>query len=258
MNETDDRLAGDPVWEHFAQLSPAATLGVSRARRFGRWLLAAGLIVLGWCVFPPLAIVTACGAIAARDFRTCRQRARSHPKEAGRRICARFRYAWGALKVAATAFAMTFLTIGVTAHVRRVRDDFSTLVAWFALTLGGLIVSAGFTALGIAGAYRSGMRVWIGEGVNQARTLFISMLLVVFTFTVIGPICSWLVGRFPRASQSPEFDYPGVVAFCVCWFLGPFGILLIVDWISRHVVAEGPSKFGPKVPTVGKWTLEQK
>ncbi len=36
-------------------------------------------------------------------------------------------------------------------------------------------------------------------------------------------------------------------------FAGPVIILLILDMISRRVIADSPGKFGPKVPTVGKW-----
>jgi hypothetical protein len=43
------------------------------------------------------------------------------------------------------------------------------------------------------------------------------------------------------------------VGFICCMFVGPVGILLVLDWVSRHIVADQPGKFGPKVPTVGKW-----
>jgi hypothetical protein len=36
-------------------------------------------------------------------------------------------------------------------------------------------------------------------------------------------------------------------------FVGPLMILVVLDSISRRVVADRPGKFGPKVPTVGKW-----
>ena len=38
------------------------------------------------------------------------------------------------------------------------------------LWLGGFSLSAALTASGLLAAYRSGMRVWIGDGVNRART----------------------------------------------------------------------------------------
>jgi hypothetical protein len=39
----------------------------------------------------------------------------------------------------------------------------------------------------------------------------------------------------------------------VMLFAGPVAILMILDRIDRRVVAESPGKFGPKVPSVGKW-----
>ena len=50
--------------------------------------------------------------------------------------------------------------------------------------MGGFTVSATLTALGLLAASRSGMRVWIGEGVNRARTLLMGMLVAGFTFIV--------------------------------------------------------------------------
>ena len=44
-----------------------------------------------------------------------------------------------------------------------------------------------------------------------------------------------------------------VLAFFGCVFVGPLVILLVLDWISRRVIADRTGKFGPKVPTVGKW-----
>jgi hypothetical protein len=35
--------------------------------------------------------------------------------------------------------------------------------------------------------------------------------------------------------------------------IGSVVILVILDRFSHHVVADRPGKFGPKVPTVGKW-----
>jgi hypothetical protein len=28
---------------------------------------------------------------------------------------------------------------------------------------------------------------------------------------------------------------------------------LILDWFARRIIADRPGKYGPKVPTVGKW-----
>ena len=65
-------------------------------------------------------------------------------------------------------------------------------------------------------------------------------------------MCVWLAGRFPRASDS-RVDDLGLLAFFGCLFAGPFIIVLVLDRVSRHVIANRPGKFGPKVSTVGKW-----
>ncbi len=118
MNEMDDRLAGDPVWELFAHPTPRPAQEALQTRDYRRWLVVAGLIAVGWLVFPPLAVMTACLSVAARDFRTGRKLARSIPDKAGGTICARFTYAWGALKLGAAAFALM-----ITVHCRRSRPQ---------------------------------------------------------------------------------------------------------------------------------------
>ena len=129
----------------------------------------------------------------------------------------------------------------------------ASLIALELLWMGGFSLSAALTASGLLATYRSGMRVWIGEGVNRARTLFMGMLVVGFTFVVLGPICIWLVGQFPRPRDSRAGALTGLLALLGCLFAGPVIILLVLDWISRRVIADRPGKFGPKVPTVGKW-----
>ena len=102
-------------------------------------------------------------------------------------------------------------------------------------------------------AFRSGMRVWIGEGINQARTLLLGMLMVGFILLVLMPICFWLVGLAPRAGDGQDSVLPMMLGLFGCMFGGPVIILVVLDWFSRRVVADRPGKFGPKVPTVGKW-----
>jgi len=259
MNEMDDRLAGDPVWELFTLPTPRPAQEALRSRHYGRWLVVAGLIALGWLLFPPLAVATACLSVAARDFRTGRQLARSIPSKAGGTICARFTYAWGAWKLGAAAFALMFASIAlfVFAPAREGREVPSAFIASLLLGMGGFTLSAALTALGLLAAYRSGMRVWIGEGVNQARTLLMGMLVVGFTFMVLGPMGIWLCGRFPHANDSRGDYLPDLLAVFGCMFAGPVVILLVLDWISRRVIADRPGKFGPKVPTVGKWNSQR-
>jgi hypothetical protein len=253
MNETDDRLVGDPVWELFAHPTPGPAHETSRAHRYGRWLFVAGLIVLGWFLFPPLAVVTACLAVAARDFRRGRQLARLIPSKAGGTICARFTYAWGAWKLAVAAIVLMFASVAAFGPTKDSREVPSAFIVSMLLVVGGFALSAALTALGLLAAFRSGMRVWVGEGVNQARTLLLGMLMVGFVFVVLVPMCFWFTIRFRPGSDSPIDPLPGFLMPFGCLFAGPTVILLVLDGISRRIIADRPGKFGPKVPTVGKW-----
>jgi hypothetical protein len=78
------------------------------------------------------------------------------------------------------------------------------------------------------------------------------MLIVGFVVVVLIPTCLWLVGTLPPGKGNRN---GGVIVFVLLsWmFAGPLAILLVLDRISRRVVADLPGKFGPKVPTVGKW-----
>jgi hypothetical protein len=253
MNEADDRLAGDPVWELFPYPAPGPVQGSVLTRDDWRWLVLVCTVVAAWFVYSPLAVVIACLAVAARDFRTGRQLARSIPDKAGGTICARFSYAWGAWKFGMTGFVLMFVTITIEAAAGRRREVPPSFVASMLLCMGGFALSAALTAWGLLKAYRSGMRVWIGEGVNQARTLFLGMLLVGFTFGMLVPISFWMGARFPRANHSPSDDLSPLLMFFGCLFGAPFVILVVLDRVCRRVVADRPGKFGPKVPTVGKW-----
>ncbi len=249
MNEMDDRLAGDPVWELFTHPTPGPAQAALRTRLYLRWLIVAGLIAVCWHLSPPLAVVMACLSVAAPDFRRGRQVARSIPSKTGGTICARFTYAWGAWKAGVAAFVLMFVSIVFFARAKEIPPAF---VVSLLSGIGGFTLSAALTASGLVAAYRSQMRVWIGEGVNQARTLLTGMLIVGFTFLVLGPLCVSLV-QFPRASENWVGALLFISAFFGCLFAGPVAILLVLDRVIRHVVADRPGKFGPKVPTVGRW-----
>jgi hypothetical protein len=250
MNEVDDRLAGDPVWELFpAHLSESAP--GSHPVGFLWWLAVACVVAASLVFSPSLAVLIASLAIAAGDLLRGRQLARSIPDKAGGTICSRFTYAWGAWKAGLVAFAF-LLMIGILGRLEHeVPPGFFVSLLLF---LGGYSLSAILTASGLVRAYRSGMRVWVGQGVNQARTLLLGMLIMVFAVAVLGPICLWLAVGIPHA---------GALNDSVAWVMGggflgliwvsPVGLLLILDWVCRHVVADRPGKFGPKVPAVGKW-----
>ncbi len=249
MSEPDDRLVGDPVWELF----PGPSHEVRRSRRYLSWLAAAGLIVLAWFLYPPLSVIVACLAVAARDFHTGRRLARSIPDKAGGGICALFSYAWGAWKLGITAFVLMFVTISIKMPAGKGSGPPPEFIAAGLLWFGGFMASAALTAMGLVKAFRSGMRVWIGEGVNQARTLMLGMLVVGFVLLVLMPICLWLVGLAPRAGDGQDSFLPMMLGLCGCMFGGPVLILVVLDWFSRRVVADRPGKLGAKVPTVGKW-----
>jgi len=251
MNEIDDRLAGDPVWELFPY-SEAGPVPRSRRARFGRWLAVACLVAATWLFSPSLAVVTACLAIAAVDFRNGRQLARSIPDKAGGSVCARFTYAWGAWKLGLTALVFMFATAVLGRKQSEVPPG---LLASLLLFTGGYLLSATLTAAGLVRAYRSGMRVWVGQGVNQARTLLLAMLIVGFSVAVLGPIGIWLAASAPYATNSGDVFRVSVTvgATLGLTLVGPFVMLLILDSVCQRVVADRPGKFGPKVPTVGKW-----
>ena len=111
MNEPDDRLVGDPVWELFPDPSPGHE--AQRTRRYLSRLAVAVLIVVAWFLYPPLSVAVTCLAVAARDFQTGRRFARSIPDKAGGGICSLFSYAWGAWKLGVTAFVLMFVTITI-------------------------------------------------------------------------------------------------------------------------------------------------
>jgi hypothetical protein len=255
MIEADDRLAGDPVWELFAHPAVATATEAQGVYRYWHWLTLAAVIAVSWFLIPPLAVVIACLAAAVRDCRNGRRLARSIPDKAGGAVCARFTYAWGAWKVALAGFGLMFATVILAAAVDPRRAELlPASMAAMLLCMGGFLVSALLTASGLLKAYRSGMRVWVGEGVNQARTLLLSMLLVGFTLLVLMPMMLWLVGRIPRASDSRHDNLALLLMFLGCLIGAPLVILAIVDWLGRRVIADRPGKFGPKVPSVGKWS----
>jgi hypothetical protein len=257
MEEADDRLAGDPVWELFPAAVPAAgnahARGPSGIRAWGRWLAAGALVAVCWFLVPAAAVVLACVAVAARDFRVGRQLAQSISDKAGGRVCARFTYAWGAWKFAWAGFVLMFVSVTSFTAVGKNPNIPPEFLAAMLLCLGGFAASTAWTAAGLVAAYRSGMRVWVGEGVNQARTLLLGMLIVAFTFVVVGPFCIWMSWRFPVPSNNRPDGLTFVLVLVGCMFAGPVFLLLVLDRICRRVLADRPGKFGPKVPTVGKW-----
>lgn len=249
MLEADDRLAGDPVWELF----PAQD-DDSRLRRSRMSLLLLTLALLYW--IPTASIVLACVAASVREFWEGRRLARSIPNKAGGRICSFFTYAWGAWKFGVTAFLLMFVAVGVLAASKEMPEVPVEAFATILLCFIGFTASAALTAIGLLMALRSGMRVWIGEGVNEARLLLGAMLIVAFAFLVLGPLCVSLIGEVPSGEDNKSNVRRILISFGGVLVGGPLPIVIALDWISRHVVADAPGKFGPKVPAVGKWDID--
>lgn len=254
MNEMDDRLAGDAVWELFAQPAPSSALEDGRALIPPRWVILGSLIGVGALLFPPLAVASICLAMAIGDLRIGRRLGQSIPDRAGGRICARFRYAWGAWKLGAAGFLMMFVSLAVFAsQPNRHPEPPSAFMTAGLCWLGGFLLSAAWSCWGMTTAWRSGMRVWIGEGVNRARMLLMSMLIVAFTLAVLIPMCLSLGFIAPAAAYHRGEEVLVALMILLCNVAGPVGILMVLDAVARRVVADRPGKFGPKVPTVGKW-----
>jgi hypothetical protein len=254
MNEVDDRLAGDPVWELFAPPPAQPARPILSVHPSVRWGVIGGLIPGLWSISPVLAVLAGCTLAGAGDFFKGGQLARTVPDKAGGKILARFAYAWGAWKFAAVAFLMIFVCVAVLAPGKRGGEVPAVFPITMFLWAGGFIASAALTASGLFSAYRSGMRVWVGEGVNRARLLLLGMLIVAFTLAVLVPLCVWLSVHFSLRSPGPDEGLYILLPVFGCLLVGPFWCLWILDRISPHIIADCPSKFGPKVPTVGKWS----
>ncbi len=78
------------------------------------------------------------------------------------------------------------------------------------------------------------------------------MLVVAFAFAVLGPMLVWLIGRIPPGGNH-RFNYLDFLVLVGCMFVGPIVILVVLDMVGQRILADQPAKFGPKVPTVGKW-----
>jgi hypothetical protein len=256
MSEADDRLAGDPVWELYPNQAAATGPDATVVRRYRYGLAVAGVSALVWLASPTLSVATACLAAAAPEFRTGWRLARSIPDKAAGRVCALFSYAWGTWKLALTAFALMFLVIVVHVHLGRGRDGAPppAFLAASSLWVAGATASAALTAIGLLRAYRSSMRVWVGKGINRARTLLMAMLLVGFTYLVLVPLSLLLVALLARQGGPPAGAFVPLLFLFGSMFVGPIAILLVLDAFSRRIVADRPAKFGPKVSAVGKWS----
>jgi hypothetical protein len=254
MYEADDRLAGDPVWELFPAEGPGAPTALRGHGSSWAWVVgAAVLVALGLTVFPTLAVATVCLAVAWGDFARGRKFARSFPDKAIGTVCSRFHYGWGLWKLGMTAVVLMF---GSVAFIKKDAEPPAALFAALVLVMIGFTASAVVTASGLFVAFRNGMRVWVGEGINRARTLLMAMLLVGFTIGILIPVTMVLGAWAGRGTRIEDEAGPFLLMLVLFGFMfgAPVALLLLLDWISRRVIADRPGKFGAKVPTVGKWS----
>ncbi|MBY0395790.1 MAG: hypothetical protein K2X91_04875, partial [Thermoleophilia bacterium] len=176
-----------------------------------------------------------------------------------RAVTRRFDLAWGVWKVAATGAGLMFATIWIAAALEprganRPMQPPDTFIAAALTFMLGFPLSAFLTAAGLRAAWRAGLRVWIGQGVNQARTLLLGMLVVGFTVVFLLPACFLLVPMAGAAGSSRARLGPVyALLFFGGMIGGPIVLLLILDWLSARILAATPSKFGPKAAAVGKW-----
>lgn len=257
MWETDDRIVGDPVWELFQAPEPAY-----RPRPRLRWGVALAVAGMGLWLWPVLSVVSLCVAVAWDDFVKGRQARFRIPDPAAARVSARFSYGWAWFKVGMTAFGMMFVTIYAqmlaSPEGRNGQQPPMAFVVSALVWVGACVTSAALTGSGLAAAIRGGMRVWIGEGVNRARTLLLAMLITGFVFVVLIPLSLLLAARGNVRSGGPGAPAPAEavlvsLTFMGIMFAGPVALLLTLDAIAKRVIADTPTKFGPKVAAVGKW-----
>jgi hypothetical protein len=250
MLHPDSTLAEDFDWALFPQETEVPPL-----KRWMHRLEISSVVALTWFVHQPLAVVLACLAISFQDFRKAHVTSRTIPNRAAAWISSLFGYAWAAWTLGVAACA-TFFVLGVI-NVSVVHDRGMPAGAGTAMLLApcAFLAALTLTAAGLVMALCSGLRIWIGEGMNQARTLLLGLLILLFTVFGIGPLLVLLSANFDRSSG------PGMHAF-IAWagllaatFAGPITILIVLDRISRRVLATHPGKYGPKVPSLKKWDV---
>jgi hypothetical protein len=121
---------------------------------------------------------------------------RSIPDKVGRTICVRFAYAWGAWKAAWAALATCFISLYLYVPSANHPDPPLAFILSMLLFLSGFIASAFWTGLGLVAAYRAEMKVWVGEGMNQARMLLPGLLAFGAGCGLFIPVMSWVMINF--------------------------------------------------------------
>jgi hypothetical protein len=78
------------------------------------------------------------------------------------------------------------------------------------------------------------------------------MLIAGFTLLVMMPAFILLPGMLPRPAEQPSSGLLVAALSLGCLLGVPAAILVVLDRLSKRVVASHPGKFGPKVPSVNK------
>lgn len=248
MNDLDSTLAEDFDWALF----PREEARVPALKRWLRRLEVVLVLGLVWIIRPSLAVVLACLAVSHGDFRAASLASRSIPDRAAARVCSLFGYAWWGWTLGVAAFAIGVVAGAARGVVMQEQTMPSEVIAAFLLMPCGFLVAFGLTAVGLILALRGEMRVWIGEGLNQARILLLGLLIIMFMIFGIFPLLVVLGASFDRSPETlAKVNLIGVVLLASL-FVGPVVILIILDRIAGRVLASHPGKFGPKVPSVKK------
>ncbi|MGE3817910.1 MAG: hypothetical protein AB7I30_00600 [Isosphaeraceae bacterium] len=240
MSETDDRLVGDHVWEVY----PATRRPTSRgalATRLGVFVV---LIIGGLWVHPPLGAYFFCVGVAWGDFAQGRTAWRGIPDRWVGFVSACFHFAWGFWKLGVSAFACLFVLTVIDLKSEEPPPGVPGAVA---ISLGGFCLAAVLTVLGIVGALRGGLVIWLGEGFNRAKTLLLSMLIVGFVLGFLIPLCLLLVD-----DSRPILNLLTFAALYGGMFVGPVILLLTRDLLEQRILADRPIEYGRKGPLIGK------
>jgi hypothetical protein len=244
MLETDDRLAGDPVW--YDQPPGTARGGESKRglrRNDGVVLLvpaALAAFLYGMFAAPGLvAVVLGCGAFGARDVVRAFRLLQSDPDPARGKVCARFTAAWGFSKVG-MACLTTWFVLALVGLDAGWPPAVATWTRVWALAFGflWLWLSGALAAYGVAGALRHRVKVWVGPRDNRASTVLLTLLIGVAFLAI-------LVMLIPLMSPNADRQIPvglGVLMILAMSFGFPFLILVAKDYLEKRVVAGTPKE----------------
>ena len=238
----------------------------NRGARFP-WLV---LLMLAWLVYeitarPALAVVVCCPKFGWEEFRTALW-LRSSDTQRGRGWACFFIYiAFGLWRIVCMAFGLMILMIPLFdvlrnaggAQKRQVMQDLEEQAIGIAIVLlVGLCLASAVTLVGIAVASWSGSKLWVdrrvhwdrrdkrwppsNEGwlVRKNKTAYLSLpslillLVALMIFTLVGMI----------DAAGGKFRDIGVVISMLLLVGLSFGLLVVQEFLSRHIFASAPSE----------------